>query len=54
MRAMNGRIILTGPNHTYFGKWGRIIDTDEVAGRWLVAIDLGPLVKREQFRFTPR
>ena len=53
---MNQRIILTDPNHAYFGKWGRIIDTDELAGRWLVAIDFGPVreVKREQFCFAPR
>ena len=35
---------------------GRTIDSDEVAGRWLVAIDFGPMVeiKREQFRYAPR
>jgi hypothetical protein len=32
MRGMNQRIIVTDPNHTYFGRWGRIIDADEVAG----------------------
>jgi hypothetical protein len=29
----------------------RIIDADELAGRWLVAIDLGPVVELSGFQF---
>ena len=54
--ANHERVIVNDPNHPYFGKWGRVIDTDEAAGRWLVAIDFGAVieVKREQFCFAPR
>ena len=53
--ANNERVIINDPKHTYFGKWGRIIDTDEAAGRWLVAMDFGAVieVKREHFCFAP-
>jgi|KBSSwiStaDraftv2_1062776.scaffolds.fasta_scaffold5113335_2 hypothetical protein len=30
--ANNERAIVNEPNHPYFGKCGRIIDTDEAAG----------------------
>jgi len=26
--ANNERVIVSDPNHIYFGKWGRILDTD--------------------------
>src|SRR6476469_1687848 len=29
--ANNERVIINGPKHTYFGKWGIIIDTDGAA-----------------------
>jgi hypothetical protein len=53
--ANNKRVIVNDPKHTYFGKWSRVIDTDEAAGRWLVAMDFGAMieVKREHFYFAP-
>jgi len=37
------------------GKWGRTIDTDQAAGRWLLAMDFGAVIelKREHFCFAP-
>ena len=53
--ANNERVIVNEPMHTAFDKWGRIIDTDEAAGRWLVAMDFDAVieVKREHFCFAP-
>ena len=53
--ANNERVIVSDPNHIYFGM-GRIVDTDEAVGRWLVAIDFGAVIelKREHFCFAPR
>jgi len=53
--ANNQRVIINDPKHTYFGKWGRIIDTDGAAERWLVAWDFSAVieVKGEHFCFAP-
>ena len=52
--ANNQRVIINDPKHTYFGKWGRIIDTDAVTRSWLVAIEAAGYLSRHRSAMRTR
>jgi len=52
--ARAGASSSTDPNHTHFGKWGRIIDTDAVTRSWLVAIEAAGYLSRHRSAMRTR